>query len=86
MSRFWGRIIKMVPRFTGSKQEAERNFMSHKWQTVDLDKRFGVAGVGTVVECQRCGILSDTTGAEWPCGEAPEPVDFNTIVDSYKKQ
>ena len=84
MSRFWGRIMKVVPPFKGSKAHAEKNFLTHTWRTVDLEQRFGIAGLNKVVECAVCSVLSDTTSAEWPCGEAPEPVEFNRVVDSYK--
>ena len=80
MSRFWGRIMKMVPPFMGSREQAEKNFLTHQWRKVNLDKRFGLAGIGEVVECAVCGVLSDTTSAEWPCGEAPEPIEFNEAM------
>jgi hypothetical protein len=86
MSRFWGRIMKMVPPFNGTKEQAEKNFMTHKWKTVDLEQRFGMTGLGKVVECSVCGVLSDTNSANWPCGEAPEPIEFSRIADSYKKR
>jgi hypothetical protein len=80
MSRFWGRIMRMVPPFMGSRKEAEANFLTHQWRTVNLNRRFGISGLGDVVECEVCGVLSDTTSAEWPCGEAPESVEFNEVM------
>ena len=83
MSRFWGRIMKMVPPFKGSREDAEKNFLTHTWRTVDLEQRFGMPNLGKVVECSVCSVLSETTSAEWPCGEAPAPINFNDIADSY---
>lgn len=79
MSRFWGHIMKIVPSFTGSEAEAKQNFLSHEWRTVDLDFRFGMTGLGKVVECAICGVLSDTASAHWPCGQAPKPVELNQL-------
>ena len=86
MSRFWGRIIKMVPPFNGTKEQEAENFLSHTWRTVDLEQRFGVAGMSKVVECSVCKVLTDTNAATWPCGQAPEPVEFNEISNTYRRQ
>jgi hypothetical protein len=76
MSRFWKKLVKIVPPFGGDEHEAASNIDSHNWRVIRLSDIYSEAGDDwpTVVACATCGVVADTEASKYPCGTAPKPV------------
>lgn len=68
MSRFWERIVRTTPRFPGAPEQVRANIDSHRWRKVDLERRYGIAGLKPSVECSVCNVLAESNAATYPCG------------------
>ena len=82
MSRFWERILRVTPAFKGSPEEEKQNVESHTWRTVDLEQRYGLAGLSKIIECNVCKIVAGSERSKYPCGEAPPMVSYE---EAHKK-
>lgn len=73
MSQILEKLTEYVPKFTGSCQEARRNYGSHKWHTVHLCDVFHEVRDPSikVIECSTCGVLANHEVASYSCGAAP---------------
>lgn len=73
MSRFWTRLLRVVPRFDGTDEEAIANVDSHHWTRLDLSKFSELSGktFPPLIVCKTCEVLADSNAAEWPCGQSP---------------
>ena len=82
MSNFWGKLIRVSPRFPGTPEQRKANELSHSWQTVHLIDRFREVTDPElkVTECSRCGVLANHGAAEWECGAAPEEVPLSEWI------
>ena len=78
MSRFWNRIVRLVPPFGGDDNEAATNIDSHNWRVVRLSQLYSEADETwpAVVECRDCRVVADSESAKYPCGTAPKPVSL----------
>ena len=83
MSHFWGKLVRMIPKFTGTPEEAKVNTQSHSWRVVRLADRFNEVSDPTlkVTECSRCGVLADHGAANYPCGAPPEELSLEQLVN-----
>jgi len=83
MSNFWGKLIRVTPRFEGTPEERKANELSHSWNTVHLIDRFREVSDPTlkVTECSRCGVLADHGAASYQCGAAPEELPLNEWIE-----
>jgi hypothetical protein len=73
MSHFWGKLVRLAPKFAGTDLEKEQNLASHNWRVVYLVDRFHEVKDPRikVTECSICQILSDSELASYSCGTAP---------------
>lgn len=87
MSHFWGKLIRMVPRFTGTPEEAKDNTESHSWRTVRLADRFNEVNNSSlkVTECSSCGILAQHHASSYPCGTPPEELSLEELVNQKER-
>jgi hypothetical protein len=87
VSHFWGKLIRMVPRFTGTPEEAKDNTESHSWRTVRLADRFNEVNNSSlkVTECSSCGILAQHHASSYPCGTPPEELSLEELVNQKER-
>jgi len=78
MSKFWMKIIKIVPPFGGSASDAAANIDSHLWRVARFTELYSEADAnwGGIVACRACGVAADTEASKYPCGTAPDPVSL----------
>mgnify|MGYP000061157537 FL=1 len=74
MSSFWGKLIRVTPKFSGTPEQRKANELSHRWHTVHLIDRFREVTDPElkVTECSRCGVLANHGAASYECGAAPD--------------
>ncbi len=73
----------MIPKFTGTAEEAKQNTLSHSWRQVRLSDRFTeVADPDLkVTECSQCGVLATHHAANYPCGAAPLDMPLEQVLN-----
>jgi hypothetical protein len=73
----------MIPKFTGTPEEAKRNTLSHSWKQVHLSDRFTEVADPSlkVTECSQCGVLATHHAASYPCGAAPSDVSLEQVLN-----
>ena len=83
MSHFWGKLVRMIPKFPGTPEEAKVNTQSHSWRVVHLTDRFNEVSDPTlkVTECSRCGVLATHHASSYPCGTPPEELSLEQLVN-----
>ena len=83
MSHFWGKLIRMIPKFTGTPEEAKQNNLSHSWRQVRLADRFTAVNDPTinVTECSRCGVLASHHAASYACGTVPPEYSLEQLLN-----
>ena len=85
MSRFWSRILRFQPTFEGTEEQVKDNIDSHTWHNFRFDSVYSEASdLPPLVTCKVCGILADSNGASWPCGEAPPDVTLSEWMKRKK--
>ena len=85
MSHFWGKLIRLAPKFAGTDLEKKQNLASHNWRVVHLIDRFHEVKDPRikVTECSTCRILSDSELASYSCGTAPST---NSLEDLLREK
>ena len=83
MSHFWGKLIRLAPRFAGTDSQKQENIASHNWRVVHLIDRFHEVNDARlkVTECSVCGVLADHGAASYQCGAAPEELPLNEWIE-----
>jgi hypothetical protein len=86
MSNFWGKLIRVTPKFMGTPEERKANEQSHNWREVHLIDRFREVSDPTlkVVECSQCGILASHGAASYECGAAPDEMPLQDWIAKEK--
>jgi hypothetical protein len=86
MSSFWGKLIRVTPRFTGTPEQRKANELSHSWNEVHLVDRFREVADPTlkVIECSDCGILASHGAASFECGTAPSEIPLDEWIEKEK--
>ena len=86
-ARYWREIIKIVPRFPGSDEDAEENELTHTWVVSDITTEPPEVEVFVpeIVVCKVCAAMADTEQAKYPCGQVPEPVPMAQFLRERKK-
>ena len=83
MSNFWGKLIRVTPRFEGTDEQRKTNELSHSWHEVHLIDRFREVTDPRlkVIECRTCGVLATHGAASYQCGAAPEEMPLNEWIE-----
>jgi hypothetical protein len=77
MSIRWWAYSEWTPPFKGSIDEEQRNFLSHKWETVKVAQMYSSSDIEKTW-CSSCHAISGDEAMKYPCGTIPAKVNWET--------